>query len=73
MEKDEEEELFVATYPKSGEVNEEQLVDSGCTNHMTHDKEKFLYLQEICFIKVILRDGSLIYVKGEGSRRLEST
>ncbi|KAL4020423.1 hypothetical protein IC575_019199 [Cucumis melo] len=41
QEEEEEDQLFVATCFVGGESNESWLIDSGCTNHMTHDKELF--------------------------------
>ncbi|KAL4385719.1 hypothetical protein GQ457_15G000060 [Hibiscus cannabinus] len=40
-EEEEDDQLFVATCFTSHETSESWLIDSGCTNHMTHDKEVF--------------------------------
>ena len=37
VDQEEEDQLFVATYFSSIESSESWLINSGCTNHMTHD------------------------------------
>lgn len=45
---------------------------SGCTNHMTNDKELFKNLYETNITKVRIGNGNLINVKGKNSISLES-
>ena len=42
---EEDDQLFVATCFSSIESSESWLIDSGCTNHMTHDKDLFRELR----------------------------
>jgi len=52
---DEEEELlFVATCFASDITSETWLIDSGCTHHMTHDKDMFVKLDRTHSLKVII-------------------
>ena len=41
VDQEEEDQLFVATCFSSSDSSESWLIDRGCTNHMTHDKELF--------------------------------
>jgi len=62
----EEEFLFVATCFASDITNEIWLIDSGCTNHMTHDKDMFVKLDKTHSSKVRIGNGDYIEVKGIG-------
>ncbi|KAL2333423.1 hypothetical protein Fmac_014636 [Flemingia macrophylla] len=54
---EEEDKLFVATYFSTSDSSESWLIDSGCTNHMTHDKELFKELKSTETSKVIIGNG----------------
>ena len=43
------------------------LIDSGCSNHMTHNKSLFIEWCEITSSKVRVGDGKHITVKGKGT------
>jgi len=47
-------------------------VDSGCTNHMTHDQELFRELDISQVSKVRIENGDLITVEGKGTVAIES-
>ncbi|KAE8691461.1 transcription factor TCP14-like [Hibiscus syriacus] len=49
------------------ESNESWLIDSGSTNHMTHDKELFRDLKPTNITKVRIGNGDYISVKGNGT------
>ncbi|KAE8687773.1 aspartate and glycine-rich protein-like [Hibiscus syriacus] len=63
---EEENQLFIATCFVGSESNENWLIDSGCTNHMTHDKELFRDLKPTNITKVRIGNGDYICVKGKG-------
>ncbi|KAL4318060.1 hypothetical protein GQ457_18G019390 [Hibiscus cannabinus] len=67
VDQEEEDQLFVATCFVSYESNESWLIDSGCTNHMTHDKELFRELKPTHITKVRIGNGEYISVKGKGT------
>ncbi|XP_073317226.1 uncharacterized protein [Primulina huaijiensis] len=69
---EEEDQLFVATCFTSHETSENWLIDSGCTNHMTHDKELFKELKCIESKKVKIGNGEYIVVKGKGTVAIAS-
>jgi len=56
--------LFVATCFASDITNETWLIDSGCTHHMTHDKDMFVKLDRTHSSKVRIGNGEYIEVKG---------
>lgn len=62
-----EDQLFVATCFASSEPNESWLIDSGCTNHMTNEKELFKDLRPTSITKVRIGNGDYISVKGKGT------
>ncbi|KAL0559650.1 hypothetical protein IC582_000013 [Cucumis melo] len=72
QEEEEEDQLFVATCFVGGESNESWLIDSGCTNHMTHDKELFKDLKPTNITKVRIGNGDYISVKGKGTIAIAS-
>ena len=47
------------------------LIDSGCTNHMTYDRELFRELGETTISKVRIGNGARIAVKGKGTVAIE--
>ncbi|XP_052482490.1 uncharacterized protein LOC128036024 [Gossypium raimondii] len=68
----EEDQLFVATCFTSHEASESWPIDSGCTNHMTHDKELFKELKIVESKKVRIGNGDYIVVKGKGTITITS-
>ena len=64
---EEEDQLFVATCFSSRESNVSWLIDSGCTNHMTHDRSLFKELKPTAITKVRIGNGNHIPVKGKGT------
>ncbi|KAA8550464.1 hypothetical protein F0562_002148 [Nyssa sinensis] len=67
-----EDQLFVATCFASSRSSESWLIDSGCTNHMTYDKELFKELESTTITKVRIGNGDHIAVKGKGTMAIES-
>ena len=68
----EEEQLFVASCFATNTTPESWLIDSGCTNHMTYDRELFKDLDKTTISKVRIGNGLLIEVKGKGTVAIES-
>ena len=68
----EEKQLFVATCFTSSNSSECWLVDSSCTNHMTHDQELFKELDKSQVSKVKIGNGDLITIEGKGTIAIES-
>lgn len=68
----EEEQLFVATCVTSSSSTECWLVDSGCTNHMTHNQELFRELDRSKVSKARIGNGVLLAVEGKGTVAIES-
>ncbi|KAH7511628.1 hypothetical protein ACOSP7_014618 [Xanthoceras sorbifolium] len=66
---DQEEEyhLFVATCFSGIESSESWLIDSGCTNHMTYNKDLFRELSNANSSKVRVGNVKYIAVKGKGT------
>ena len=54
---DEEDQLFVATCFAGSEESESWMIDSGCTNHMTNDRELFKDLKPTNITKVRIGNG----------------
>ncbi|KAI3423526.1 Protein kinase domain-containing protein [Psidium guajava] len=67
VDQEEEDQLFVATCFAGSEASESWLIDSGCTNHMTNDKELFRDLRPTTITKVRIGNGDYISVKGKGT------
>lgn len=63
---EEEDHLFVATCFSSSESSDSWLIDSGCTNHMTYNKDLFSELRIANSSKVRVGNGKYIFVKGIG-------
>lgn len=57
VEEDVEDQLFVATCFSSSSSSECWLIDSGCTNHMTHDRELFMDLKPAHTSKLRIDNG----------------
>ncbi|XP_055814431.1 uncharacterized protein LOC129884091 [Solanum dulcamara] len=72
VDQQEEEELFVATCFASKSPSESWLIDSGCTNHMTHDEEIFRELDRHVVSKVKIGNGDYLPAKGKGTIAIES-
>ncbi|KAL6345206.1 hypothetical protein AAG906_015689 [Vitis piasezkii] len=64
---DENDHLFVATCFSGSISSDSWLIDSGCTNHMTHDKELFKELKPIRIARVRIGHGGHIPTKGIGT------
>jgi len=60
-----EEELFVVTCFATNSSTESWLIDSGCTNHMSYDRELFKELDKTTISKVRVSNGASIAVKGK--------
>lgn len=69
---EEEDQLFVATCFAGSEASERWLIDSGCTNHMTNDRELFKDLKPTSITKVRIGNGDYISVKGKGTVAIAS-
>ncbi|RDX60832.1 Copia protein, partial [Mucuna pruriens] len=67
-----EDQLFVATCFSSSSSSELWLIDSGCTNHMTYDRELFKCLNNTEVKWVRIGNGEQIPVKGKGSIAITS-
>ncbi|CAL5340699.1 unnamed protein product [Camellia sinensis] len=72
VDQQEEEHLFVPSCYASESSNEHWLVESGCTNHMTYDKELFRKLDRTKISKVKVGNGEFIEVRGKGIVAIES-
>nr|KYP43525.1 Retrovirus-related Pol polyprotein from transposon TNT 1-94 [Cajanus cajan] len=70
--KEEMDQLFVATCFASSVDNESWLIDSGCTNYMTNDREIFKELNPTNITKVRIGNGDNILVKGKGTVAITS-
>ncbi|XP_017614022.1 uncharacterized protein LOC108459176 [Gossypium arboreum] len=68
----EEDQLFVATCFTSHKTSESWLIDSGCTNYMTHDNELFKELKSTESKKVRIGTSDYIVVKGKGTIAITS-
>ena len=68
----EEEQLFVATCFAASSSSEKWLIDSGCTNHMTFDRDLFKDLDTSINSKVRIGNGEYIAVKGKGTVAIKS-
>ncbi|CAJ2637049.1 unnamed protein product [Trifolium pratense] len=66
-----EEQLFAVSCYATHSSTESWLIDSGCTNHMTYDRELFRELDEAVFSKVKIGNGAYIEVKGRGTVAIE--
>ena len=61
-----EEKLFVATCFAASSSSDSWLVDSGCTNHMTHNEKMFKHLDRTFVSKVKIGNGDFVAVHGKG-------
>ena len=69
---EEEEQLFIASCFAIGHSSEQWLIDSGCTNHMTFDRDLFKELDTSVVSKVKIGNGENIVVKGKCTVAIES-
>ncbi|KAA8533202.1 hypothetical protein F0562_033265 [Nyssa sinensis] len=70
---EDEDQLFVASCFANSSSTESWLIDSGCTNHMTNDKELFRDLRPTDITKVRIGNGDFISVKGKGTITISSS
>ncbi|XP_059306526.1 uncharacterized protein LOC132057968 [Lycium ferocissimum] len=69
----EEEQLFVATcFISKSTSSESWLIDSSCTDHMTHDEEIFRVLDRSVTSKVRIGNSDYLPAKGKGTVAIES-
>nr|KYP69138.1 Retrovirus-related Pol polyprotein from transposon TNT 1-94 [Cajanus cajan] len=66
-----EEQLFAVTCFAANSSTESWLIDSGCTNHMSYDRELFKELDKTALSKVRVGNGAYIAVKGKGTVAIE--
>ncbi|KAJ6917850.1 Retrovirus-related Pol polyprotein from transposon RE1 [Populus alba x Populus x berolinensis] len=66
--------MYVQEFPANSTVmdlleraGQSWLIDSGCTSHMTYDKELFKRLDRTTISKVRIRNGACLAVKGKGT------
>lgn len=69
---EEEDQLFVVTYFTSRGSSKSWLIDSGCTNHMTYDKELFKELSSTETKKDKIGNDENIFIKGKGTIAIAS-
>ncbi|KAK9148785.1 hypothetical protein Scep_007542 [Stephania cephalantha] len=69
---EEDEHLFVASCFATSSTSDKWLVDSGCTNHMTFDRDLFRELDTSVTSKVRIGNGEYLAVKGKGTVEIES-
>ena len=62
-----EEQLFAVSCFATNSSTESWLIDSGCTNHMTYDRELFRELDKTAISKVRIGNKAHIIVKGKGT------
>jgi len=71
-EDEKEEHLFVATCFVKNVTSKAWLIDSGCTHHMTYDRDMFVKLDETHHSKVRIGNSDCIDVKGIGDIGIET-
>ncbi|XP_058784841.1 uncharacterized protein LOC131659704 [Vicia villosa] len=67
-----EEQLFMASCYSDNSSKETWLIDSGCTNHMTHNVGIFKELDKSFYTKVTIGNGEHVDVKGKGVVAVET-
>ena len=72
VDQEEEEQLFVATCIATSSSSDKWLIDSGCTNHMTYDRDLFKELDTLVVSKVKIGNGDYISIKGKGTITITS-
>jgi len=68
----EEDQFFVSTSFASRSSSKSWLIDSGCTNHMTHHEEIFRDLDRSAISKVRIDNGDYLPAKGKGTVAIKS-
>ena len=71
-EEEEEEQFFIASCFATCHSSEKWLIDNGCTNHMTFDRDLFKELDTSVVSKVKIGNGEYIAIKGKGTIAFES-
>jgi hypothetical protein len=71
-EKENEGNLFYACQHVSEKKNDTRFLDSGCSNHMTPEKEIFLHIDTSFHSKVKMGNGAVVDVKGKGNVGVET-
>nr|GMC71630.1 Retrovirus-related Pol polyprotein from transposon RE1 [Ipomoea batatas] len=72
-EQNDDDQLFVATcFATSNSSGDSWLIDSGCTNHMTNDRELFKELDKTTVSKVKIGNGVFLPIKGKGTVAIQS-
>jgi hypothetical protein len=66
------EQLFAMSSFKTKQPSKYWLIDSGCTNHMTYDRDLFKKLNKSTISKVRTANGALIAVEGSGMVTIKS-
>lgn len=66
-EKEGEGNLFYACQSASEQKNDVWFLDSGCSNHMTGDKDVFVDIDTTINSQVKMGNGALVHVKGKGT------
>eukprot|EP00257_Ricinus_communis_P023794 XP_015583876.1 uncharacterized protein LOC107262450 [Ricinus communis] len=61
------EQMFVASWFTTSSSTESWLIDSGCTNHLSYDRELFKELHPTAVSKVIIENGAHVGAKGKGT------
>jgi len=56
--------VLITSCVTTNESTKDWIIDSGCTNHMTHDRELFKELNKSNIFKVIIGNGEQLIVKG---------
>ena len=72
IDQEEEDQLSVVTCFSGKESSESWLIDNGCTNHMTYDKEFFEELRDTEVKRVRIGNGEHLEVKGKGTVAITS-
>src|SRR3990170_102733 len=67
-----EEHLFVVSCLATNKFTENWLIDSGCTNHMTHDGKLFTELDRNITSKVKIGNGTHLKVESKGTVAIET-
>jgi len=72
VDREEEDQLIVATCFTCLDSSESWLIDSGCSNHMASDKKLFKELRNTETMKVRIGNGECLSVKGKGTIAITS-
>nr|KYP66186.1 Retrovirus-related Pol polyprotein from transposon TNT 1-94 [Cajanus cajan] len=72
QQEEEEEELLSMSCFMTKKPSKAWIIDSGCTNHMTYDRELFKELNKTDISKVQMGNGEHLAVKGKGTLAIKS-